>query len=173
VRIIKLALLSFIILFLLITGISLFIPSHIRISKAINIRTVPDSVWSQLDDLKKWERWNPFFSNLAAKKVEYLDTANGTLNAVKVETTTVRWKEKNAGEHIAEMQNGNRQPVISGWRCITADAYAQVDSITVQWYMDFKLHWYPWEKFGSLMLEGSYGSQMEKGLTNLKTILEK
>jgi Polyketide cyclase / dehydrase and lipid transport len=170
VHIIKLALFSFIILFLVITGISLFIPSHIRISRAVDIRTKPDSVWQQVDDLRKWEQWNPFFDNLATKKIEYLDTANGKLNAIKVETTTVKWAEKKSDEHIAEMKNDNRQPVISGWKCM---GNSGADLITVQWYMDFKLHWYPWEKFGSLMFEKSYGSQMEKGLTNLKTLLEK
>jgi Polyketide cyclase / dehydrase and lipid transport len=167
---IKLAFLSIIILFLLVTTISLFIPSHIRISKAINMRTRPEKVWEQVDDLGKWEQWNPFFSNLANKKVEYLDTSNGKWNAVKVETTTVKWKEKGGKEHIAEMQNGKRSPVFSGWKCIE---YSGADSITVQWYMDFRLRWVPWEKFGSLFYEKKYGSQMEIGLSNLKTMLEK
>jgi len=175
-RMIKLALISFIILFGMITAISMLIPSHIRISKAINIKTVADSVWNQLDDLRKWESWNPFFNNLSAKQVTYLDTADGKLNAVKVETTTIRWKEKNPEEHMAEMMSGNRLPVMSGWKCISnrqADSYAASDSVTVQWYMDFRLRWYPWEKFASLMLEKSYGSKMELGLTNLKVLLEK
>ena len=169
-RLIKLAFISVIVLFLIITGISLFIPSHVRISKAINIHTTSNSVWTQVDNLYKWEQWNPLFSNLASKKVEYLDTSDGMLNAVKVETTVIKWKEKKEDEHIAEMKNGSRNPVISGWRCIQ---YNNADSITVQWYMDFKLKWYPWEKFGSLLFESTYGSQMEKGLSNLKNLLEK
>jgi Polyketide cyclase / dehydrase and lipid transport len=175
-RIIKLAVISFIILFLFVTAISLLLPSHVRISKAINIKTVADSVWNQLDDLRKWESWNPFFSGLGTKKVTWLDTAGGTLNAIKVETTTIRWKEKNGDEHIAEMLSGGRLPVMSGWKCIISkqgDSYAEADSITVQWYMDFRLRWYPWEKFASLMFEKSYGAKMEQGLTNLKGLLEK
>ncbi len=163
-------------MFLLVTAISLLIPSHVRISKAINIGTVADSVWNQVDDLGKWESWNPFFNNLATKRVTYLDTADGKLNAVKVESTTIRWKEKNATEHIAEMLSGNRLPMMSGWKCIPGqqtDSNALSDSLTLQWYMDFKLRWYPWEKFASLMLENSYGTQMEQGLTNLKELLEK
>jgi len=176
VRIIKLAIISFIFLFLVVTGISLLIPSHVRISKAINIHTVADSVWSQLDDLRKWESWNPFFHNLATKQVTDLDTAGGKLNAVKVETTTIKWKEKKTDEHIAEMLSANRLPLMSGWKCISHNATAsnaETDSITLQWYMDFRLRWYPWEKFSSLMLENSYGIKMEQGLTNLKAILEK
>ena len=154
----------------------MLIPSHVRISKAINIGTVADSVWNQVDDLGKWESWNPFFNNLSTKQVTYLDTANGKLNAVKVETTTIRWKLKNADEHIAEMLSGNRLPMLSGSKCIPGQqTYPNfgTDSLTLQWYMDFQLRWYPWEKFASLMLENSYGTQMERGLTNLKELLEK
>ena len=169
-RIIKLGIISFIILAILITGISLFVPSKVTVSRAVNMAAVPDSVWARVDDLHRWEEWNPLFENLASKKVEYIDTSNGHWNAVKVATTTVQWKEKKTDEHIAEMRNGDRSPVMSGWKCVT---YPGRDSITVQWYMVFRLKWYPWEKFGSLMFEKQYGTQMEKGLSQLKSLLEK
>ena len=165
----KLAFISLLVFFIVFTCISLFFPSHLRLSKAINIHTAPDSVWSEIDDLSRWRQWNPFFANLDTAKIEYLDTSKGRWNAVKVATTTVRWKEMKAGEHIAEMQNGDRSPVFSGWKCMKLSA----DSVTVQWYMDFHLRWYPWEKFGSLLYEGKYGSQMEKGLSNLRSLLQK
>ena len=47
------------------------------------------------------------------------------------------------------------------------------NSVTVQWYMDFHLRWYPWEKFSSLLLEKRYGPMMEKGLGNLKALVER
>jgi hypothetical protein len=47
------------------------------------------------------------------------------------------------------------------------------NTVTVQWYMDIHLKWYPWEKFSSLLLEKRYGPTLEKGLENLKKQLEK
>lgn len=44
---------------------------------------------------------------------------------------------------------------------------------TLQWYIDFHLPWYPWEKFGSLFYEGNYGRMMEQGLYNIKKEIEK
>jgi hypothetical protein len=38
--------------------------------------------------------------------------------------------------------------------------------------MDFRLRWYPWEKFSSLLFEKSYGLTMEKGLNNIKKLSE-
>src|SRR5215470_2233819 len=55
----KLAFISFIFLFLLLTGISLFIPSHIRLSKAIRIAAEKDSVLALIRDPVKWKSWYP------------------------------------------------------------------------------------------------------------------
>jgi hypothetical protein len=38
--------------------------------------------------------------------------------------------------------------------------------------MDFKLRWYPWEKFKSLFFENIYGAHLERGLGNLKELSE-
>ncbi len=165
-RIIKLGLISFILLFLLITGMSLFIPSEVRVSRAINIHATPDSIWSRIDDFGKWEAWNPFFAGLASRKFERMEEGM----AVQIDNTTIRWREKKADERVAEMINNKPEPVLSVWKAIT---HSTTDSTTLHWYMDFKLKWYPWEKFSSLMLEKSYGPSMEKGLSNLKNLLEK
>jgi hypothetical protein len=146
-RIIKLAFISFILLFGVITAISLFIPSDIRISKAINMNTSLDSVWSKVDNPGKWSEWN----TLSQKKA-------------------IRWIALNKDEHIAEIITANRSSLVSGWKCIQ---HSGIDSITVQWYLDFHLKWWPWEKFRSLLFEKTYGAQMEAGLSNLKTLLEK
>ena len=56
-----------------------------------------------------------------------------------------------------------------GWQIFPA---AAPNTTTIQWYMNFKLRWYPWEKFSSLLLEKRYGPLMEKGLSNLKKLVE-
>jgi hypothetical protein len=38
--------------------------------------------------------------------------------------------------------------------------------------MDFKLPWYPWQKFGSLFYENTYGQMMQNGLANSKNRLK-
>jgi hypothetical protein len=56
---------------------------------------------------------------------------------------------------------------ITGWNVMHT---AYPGTVTVQWYMDFRLRWYPWEKFSGLLFEKRYGPVMEKGLENLKNI---
>jgi Polyketide cyclase / dehydrase and lipid transport len=168
-RYVRLFLLSFGSLFLLITVISLFIPSRVRISRAANIKAPFSLVWKQVDDMQQWRAWNPFFAELSASEISHADTSNGSLQKMEVNGTSISWKEKKQNERIAEMLRPGSLPVINGWKCIS---HPGSDSTTIHWYMDFHLRWYPWEKFGSIMLERSYGPKMEQGLTQLKEVIQ-
>ncbi len=167
-RFIKLLLISGLLLFVLITAISLLIPFNVRISRATNIHAPAEQIWQQVDDMNKWKEWNPFFSNLPAGAIQFSDTGSGK-TSMEISGTVVQWKEKKADERIAVMQKKNGKPMISGWKCIQQPG---ADSTTLQWYMDFKLRWNPWEKFSSLVFDKSYGGRMEQGLNSIKKIVE-
>ena len=167
-RILKLALLSFFIFLLLITVISFFFPSYIRISKTINVKSSPDSVFHFVDDLEKWTEWHPAFMKLRPGQIEWLDSVDGRKTKMKVENTFITLKGRNENEVIAEIENSKKK-MISGWKTFT---YTISDSITILWYTDLQARWYPWEKFSILVFEKVYGLQMEQGLKNLRQLLE-
>jgi Polyketide cyclase / dehydrase and lipid transport len=169
VRILKLGFISFIFLFLLITIISLFIPAHVRISRAINVHALPKEVLVQKSDFKNWLNWYPDLKKLPAGQIQFLNSSDGVVTKMNLKTTEVVLKKVADKEVITELKQPGKEPVLSGWNIIE---YAAKDSITLQWYMDFKLNWYPWEKFASIMFEKSYGEKMETGLSNLKKYLE-
>ena len=149
-RVIKLALLSFFFLFLVVTVISLFIPSHIRISKATNIHgRDKDKAFSAIQNRESWPQWHPLFMEERNKNIK------------------TRFLFQNDSAIVVQMSAANRKPVISGWQI---HRYSQSDSVTLQWYLDFHLKWYPWQKFGSILYEDSYGKMMEEGLEKLKKI---
>lgn len=143
-RYIKLGLISIVVFALLITAFSLLIPSQVRISKAIDISVSRDSLLLQLNNTANWKNWYP-----GADSMQQLSEITGS-----TDSTVVARQDK------AE----------SGWNIYDAGIPG---TLTVQWYMDFHLQWYPWEKFSSLLLEKRYGPVMEKGLDNLKKRLEK
>jgi hypothetical protein len=169
-RIIKLAIGSFVFLFLIVTGISLFIPSRIRISKAINIYADKSVVMTQISDAANWKNWYP---DLDSTKPLYV---NGKMKGVifnksdSMNQVYIKIDKESENEITTQYVNKKRRPVINGWKIIS---YPVTDSLTVQWYMDFHLPWYPWEKFRSLLFEKLYGSRMEQGLSNLKGLVEK
>ncbi len=62
-RLIKLAIISFVAIFLVVFLLSLLIPSHVRVSRAINIDAPVDSVMPQLADIRNWKSWNAMLDN--------------------------------------------------------------------------------------------------------------
>lgn len=148
-RIIKLGIISVIFFSLLITVISLFFPSHVRISKAIDINADTKVVMMQLRDTSNWKNWYP-----GADSAEILPVITSVTDTSVIAEST--------------MMKGRKG--LTGWNVYAA---AIPNMVTVQWYIDFHLRWYPWEKFSSLLLEKRYGAMMEHGLTRLRVLLEK
>jgi hypothetical protein len=166
-RVIKLAILSFIFLFLLVTTISLFIPSHIRISRATDINSKKQDVMSLISDPLKWKEWYPGADSLDVLYVEgkpmgiLLDSSDLLgLSIFNINDSIVT---------VSEVGNSSTQRMEMGWKVLSG---GNESTVIVQWYMDFKLRWYPWEKFKSLFFENIYGSHMERGLANLKELSE-
>ena len=155
-RLIKLAFLSFIVLFGILTAMSLLIPGRVRISRAINLKTFEDSLMHLVGHTEQWQRWHPAFEGNVAPSKILAD------NGISLSTLV-------ANDSLVQMQwqQEGRRPVIHAW---ALHRYPHTDSLTLQWYMDFRLRWYPWQKFSSLFYEGTYGKMMENGLMNLEKI---
>lgn len=147
-RIIKLALISFVVIFGIITLISLLFPSHIRISKATNLPNKKEKILSLLQNEKAWHP-------------AYADSAS----ALKMDLLQRKIIAQTDSTLITELKQEGRKAVISGLQLYGG---AAADSLTLQWYMDFQLSWYPWQKFSSLFYERTYGTMMERGLANFK-----
>lgn len=147
-RILKLGLISVVFFSLMITLISLFFPSKVRISKAIDINTSKEKLMPFLEDTMQWKKWYP-----------------GADSALLLPTIT----EVTDSSVVARSTMLNGRSGITGWNLYPSSA---PNTLTIQWYMDFKLGWLPWEKFSGLLLEKRYGPLMEKGLENLKKLLE-
>ncbi len=147
-RIIKLGGISFVFLFLIVTLISLLIPSHIRLSRATNLPNHCDSIFALI---KEEKAWHP----------AYLDsTASSQMKAV-----SKRLIEQSDSTLVYRLQQEGRKPVLNGWQVY---GLPTADSLTLQWRMDFQLGWWPWQKFSSLFYESTYGAMMEQGLANIK-----
>ncbi|MBL7736984.1 MAG: hypothetical protein JNL51_16120 [Chitinophagaceae bacterium] len=143
-KLIKLGLLSVFFLSLILFLMSLLIPPVVRVSRAIDIHAPIDAIQPRLADLQEWKDWN----EMAKDEMEI------KILSVSRDTITVSWK------------NGNR-PVLSAFTLAQSG-----ETTVVQWYFDFRLNWYPWEKFGSIVFDKHFGTPMEKSLNNLKKKIE-
>jgi hypothetical protein len=164
-KIIKLGIISLVAFTLLLTFISFLFPSHIRISKATDIRAGKYEVISRLTNLSLRHNWynsadsiTVFGKNGKAKLVVNVDDPSN--NAADMTVNVV----------LDGASFPDAKAKATGWTIIPSGI---PNTITVQWYMDFHLRWYPWEKFSSLLLEKRYGPVLERGLEKLKASLEK
>jgi polyketide cyclase/dehydrase/lipid transport protein len=165
-RIARLIIISFVVLFTIITIISLFIPSQVRISRAIQINSPKDSVMNQVSEVSNWKDWYP-----GADSLKFYYEGN-RIKGLVLDESKKRYliiKEKKDDEVTADYILPNKK-IATGWVLATT---ANSNSVTLQWYMDFHLRWYPWEKFSSFMFERIYHPQLQQGLDNLKRFLEK
>ncbi len=165
-KFVRLLVFSLLILFGVVMIISLFIPSHLRISRAKEIAAPADSIRSQLGDPRNWKNWYPdldtigiYYEGGVAKGVI---SANGDRRLLLTSVTDTAI--------ITSYSVRDRKPVISGWSVIGDGRDGK--PVIVQWYMDFRLGWYPWEKFASLVFEKTYGPMLEQGLARLQRVLQ-
>jgi hypothetical protein len=161
-RFLKLGLISAVILFAVILLISLLLPSHIRVSRAIDISAPAEKIDPLLTDTKKWEKWNEYVrayhNRVAEPEMLKADEIAIFITGRKNSLVTADW----------QAPSGNK--FSSGFAVIGNNS--KHSYTTVQWYFDFHVKWYPWEKFQSIVYDQQLGPVMEKSLINLKRIAE-
>ena len=165
-RLLRFIIISILVLFLALAGLSLLIPSQVHLSRAINVGAETGTIMDQIKNLEEWKHWYPGFDSM---DLSVQHQSGDRWQSVKTGGTTISITDTSSNSVTALFSNESRKPVLCTWQVIT---YGHTDSTTLQWYMDFKLHWYPWEKLASLLFEKKYGPPMEEGLARLKKHVE-
>jgi hypothetical protein len=160
-RLLKLGIISLIVFGLIVFVFSLFIPSHVRISRAMTIGKSKADISAYIADMRTWSGWNEMItsqdSNGRFEKQLYTSPKlKVEIVRVMEDSITTSWKYQRS------------DPINSGFYLVQSLS----DTTVAQWYFDFHLDWYPWEKFGSIIFDQQLGPPMEKSLLNLKNTLE-
>lgn len=166
-RFIKLAVISVVLLFMVVTAISVLLPSTIHLSRAIDINASSGAVYSTINNVSRWKTWYADYDSLHAT-VSGKDTGQGA--SVTMYKTTVTITATSPGKIEAIWQSGNNTPLVGAFNIIQHDS---ASITTVQWKLVHHVKWYPWAKFASILSDKAAGPVMEKSLDNLKAVLEK
>jgi hypothetical protein len=166
-RIFKLILISIVILCIAVLFVFSLFPSHIRISRVVNIHASKEKIHAAIDDLNTWTKWNEFINQPNINKIvstpssgkEAFVESGGmrvTILSSVEDSIKTMWTQKdkqqfNGGFNIADAEDQNT---------------------VVEWYFNFYFKWYPWEKLGSMFYDKQLGPVMEKSLLNLKNYTE-
>lgn len=164
-RLIKLGFFSIVFLGLLLTVISLLMPSTILVSKSININAPYDTVYSYISNLKQWQKW---CANMEGATLVYSQNTTGKNASVQVDKTNII------------IDSATSTAVYTTWKSSSTvlnasfNILSQSTSATtaLQWQFVNHVPWYPWEKFAAIFSDKTIGGFMEKSLDKLKITLE-
>jgi Polyketide cyclase / dehydrase and lipid transport len=164
-------------LMIVLTLIGLVIPSSVKISRGIIINVDSVKVHRQLSDVKDWGQWMPWVTADEGALVQTSQVTNApgsffkwkglnlknngtiTLLTIKPEIITTNY----------ELQGMNTCE--GGFRIRSLPN--NLSQSEVQWFMEYKLKWYPWERFYGIFMDHIIGPSFDKGLEELKNYLEK
>lgn len=165
-RLFKLAIISFCILFLVVTGIGLLFPKATRVSRATDIHAPVDSVYQYLMDIKYWKFW---MSGADTGMITFLSQkTSGAGTVVRFGNYEVREISADKDSIVTEWKSAKGNAQVAVFNIIPHDS----TTVTINWYFTSIANWYPWERFRSMLNDKILGPPMENSLGALKKRLE-
>lgn len=159
-RLIKLALISFVFLFLIVTLMTLLLPSANNISRAIDIHAPYSAVYNSIYQLKQWECWYPGDKNRI--KISGKTANKGA--AITINNSAIQFISSTPGSISAFWKYGNNETITGSFTFIPS---ADSSITTLQWQFVQKVNWYPWEKLALIAGNKTIGPFLEQGLENI------
>jgi hypothetical protein len=168
-KLVKFALLSLLVLFVVLTGLSFLFPSDLRVARLVNITAPRERVIGTVGDLRSWKDWNKFAGSNTLTNVRISSPSGGRGAQLSADELTVRetavdsdgvslhWSLKGGKEVEGGFQVGASNP----------------GSVVLVWYFDLHFRWYPWEKLGIFVYDRKLGPAMEESLDSLKQFVER
>ena len=159
-------------LFIMITLVSLLIPSTVVVTRGVEVHAEHKKVFNELIELKNWKHWHPVFHSDSSGLHFSTDSisinsycewiSNGRSNKLVITALT------DDAVTIALQRQGENEVI----NTITILPLADSNSLQVEWRAVTRLKWYPWEKFYGIFIEKVTGQGYESALNGLKVYSE-
>lgn len=158
---------------LVVTLISLLLPSQVMTSKWVQVAAGKDTILNNIRNLNQWKDWNGLLTN--ARNLEVIQKPSPTDTGSRISWTDARDYHNeiyvtgnNEKGLVTNLHIGDQRPVTSGFSV----EKRHPDSVQVVWYIVENLRWYPWEKFYGMMSGDMKGPVMQESLNRLKENLQ-
>lgn len=158
--------------FILITLISLIIPSKVMTTKSVTIHAPNEKIAGAIKDLQMWRHWHPVFkADSAVMLISRPSTGVGAhaewQQAGKKNSLTITGIFPE-GLKIALARPGEK--VVENSLLILP--MEEAGTFHVEWRSLTRLKWYPWEKFAGIFVSDMTGPGYEAALNELKKYVE-
>ena len=168
--------LALVVLIALFIIIGFFLPSHCRVERTLTIRAPEEALFSRVSALKRWPEWTAWTTNRfpdmkvrfegsesgvgAVMIAEGKSSGNGVVNIVRADVVKGVWYDLDF-EHGTQIFHG----------AITFERISA--GLKVTWTLETDMSANPLKRWAGLILDQLMGSDMEKGLRNLKEQTER
>lgn len=174
-RFIKLLLLSAFFFAALLFLLSLLLPSRAVVERSGVIDAPVEKVYSQVNDLKTWQSWNPW---MASHDITFSPVSSGTgaygnwvvTQSDKRIPVKVAIANSEALKGVYYDMNFEGLKPVKGTFNFRPSADGK--GTVIMWRVETKLGYLPWWKFRGFLADRLTGPQLEDGLTKLKSICE-
>jgi hypothetical protein len=168
-RLIRFALLSLVVLFVVLTALSLLFPSNIRISRAISVpASRKPQVFAAVSDLGAWKAWNEFVYRSSMTNIRCSSPSGGAGAFLESDQLKIEEKQADTAGVLLHWEMFNGKQFAGGFQFLPVNR----DSLAVQWWFEFHFRWYPWEKLGIFVYDRKLGPAMEESLGALQRFVE-
>jgi len=170
------------VVFWIVTGLmavfvfgAFLLPGEVSVSRTIVIRAKPAEVFAQVETLKQWEQWGPWFRRNHIVETVYTGPASGP-------GAMLAWKSKQEGEGRLKITSSHPpQSVqlavefgeVSGAEMFLDCSRAGEGQTEVKWTFHADFGGNMARRYFGLLLPRLVGDDMEEGLAGLKELLEK
>ena len=159
-------------LFIMITLVSLLIPSNVVVSRGVQINGKAPAIFNEISDLRNWKHWQPVFKS-DSTKLNFSGDSAGISNTCTWESNgkknTLRIISRSTNMVTANLQREGENDLIN---VISILPLPDSNQVQVEWRSLTKLKWYPWEKFYGIFVEKFTGPGYEAALNSLKSYTE-
>ncbi len=168
-RLIKFAVLGLVVLFLVLTALSLLLPSDIRVSRVVNVAASRrQEVFAAVSDLGAWKKWNDFVFRSSLTNIRYSSPSGGAGAFLQSDQLRIEERQADTAHVLLNWDMVNGKQFAGGFQFLSLNP----DSLTVQWWFEFHFRWYPWEKLGIFVYDRKLGPVMEESLGGLQRFVE-
>ncbi len=174
-RILKRLLKVILVLIVVLVAVSYLLPRHVQVARSIDINAPASDVFAKVNGLKAGADWSPWLGRDPEVNLMYSGPDMGV--GSKLEWTSEHPQVGNGKQEIVE--SVENQKVVTaldfgsqGTAMATFDLVETNGTTTITWDLETDMGLNPIGRYMGLLMDRLVGGDYEKGLANLKAMIE-
>lgn len=156
--------------FVLLTLVSLLMPSRVITAHTVMINAPKEKICHFLMDLKNWKAWNPLLEDADITFSDPSTSSNAYMTwKANEKQHQIRLMRKDFSSLMFNQTREGDNPVTNE---LKIQSFKDDNGLQVEWVAIHHLKWYPWEKFAGMFLDKVTGPAYDTALNRLKIVSE-